>query len=132
MVFFQFEYLCCGCTAIINSSLFQCGDFRCQSMTSIDVRIKSIPALKGLTHRVSAQTKRLTNVGLMLVHRLRRWPNIKSTLVQRIAFAVVYCLVARFSHQMSSRPDFLLPAVSSLCLPSLPHLGNNLGGYLFP
>ena len=32
-----------------------------------------------------ARTKRWTNVGLLLAHRLRRWPNIKPTLVQRPA-----------------------------------------------
>ena len=29
---------------------------------------------------------RCTNVGLMLAHRLRRWPNIKPTLVQCAVF----------------------------------------------
>ena len=28
-----------------------------------------------------------TNAGLMLVHRLRRWPNSNPTLVQRFVFA---------------------------------------------
>ena len=34
-----------------------------------------------------SNTRRLTNADLMLGHRLRRWPNIKSTSVQRLVFA---------------------------------------------
>ena len=34
-----------------------------------------------------ANTRRWTNADLMLAHRLRRWPNIKSALVQRLMFA---------------------------------------------
>ena len=34
-----------------------------------------------------ANTRRWTNVGLMLAHRLRRWANIKPTLIQRLVFA---------------------------------------------
>ena len=34
-----------------------------------------------------ANTRRQPNVGLMLAHRLRRWPNINSTLGQRVVFA---------------------------------------------
>ena len=33
-----------------------------------------------------ANTKRSANVGLMLAHRLRRWPNIKPPLGQRLVF----------------------------------------------
>ena len=72
----------------------------------LDVRIwrlKSFPSLKGLKRPSSsstilgqihsqttgqsdypADTRRWTNVGLMLTHRLRRWPNNKTTLVQRL------------------------------------------------
>ena len=32
---------------------------------------------------LSTNTRRLTNIGLMMVHRLRRWPNIKPIWVQR-------------------------------------------------
>ena len=35
----------------------------------------------------SKHTRHLTNVSLMLAHRLRRWPNIKQTLVQCIILA---------------------------------------------
>ena len=35
----------------------------------------------------SANTRRWTNAGLMLGHRLRRWPNINTTLVRRLVFA---------------------------------------------
>ena len=36
--------------------------------------------------RLPANTRRCTNVGLMLAHRLRRWLNINPTLVQRLEF----------------------------------------------
>ena len=32
-----------------------------------------------------ANTRRVTNVGLKLAHRLRRWANIKPTLARRLA-----------------------------------------------
>ena len=40
-----------------------------------------------------ANTRRQTNVDLMLAHRLRRWPNIKTTLFQRLVSAglILYC-----------------------------------------
>ena len=34
-----------------------------------------------------ANTRRWANTDLMLVHRLRRWPNMKSAFVQRLVFA---------------------------------------------
>ena len=43
-----------------------------------------------ITYTYSANTHDLTNVGLMLVHRLRRWPNIKPALVKRLVSAVYY------------------------------------------
>ena len=36
---------------------------------------------------VPANTRRWTNAGLLLGQRLRRWPNINPTLVQRLVFA---------------------------------------------
>ena len=36
---------------------------------------------------LTENTARWTNAGLKLVHRLRRWTNIKPALVQRIVFA---------------------------------------------
>ena len=47
-------------------------------------RLKSVPALKGLSHENNfpAGTRRWTNVGLLLGQRRRRWANIKPTLVQ--------------------------------------------------
>ena len=36
---------------------------------------------------VTDDTRHQTNVDLMLAHRLRRWPNIKSTLVEHFVFA---------------------------------------------
>ena len=41
---------------------------------------------------VLAVTRRWTNVGLMSVHRLRRWTTIKPTLVQRLVPAGIRCL----------------------------------------
>ena len=36
------------------------------------------------------KTRRWTNAGLMLAHRLRRWVSMKAALVQRILFAVYF------------------------------------------
>ena len=44
-------------------------------------------------------TRRQTNVGLMLGHRLRRWPNIKPTLVWRLVFAGTLELTCRSAAQ---------------------------------
>ena len=41
----------------------------------------------GIFSRPPKQSRDWTNVGLLLVHRLRRWTNIKPTLDQRIVFA---------------------------------------------
>ena len=38
-------------------------------------------------HKVSQQTRDTANVVSMSVHRLRRWPNIETTLAQRLMFA---------------------------------------------
>ena len=48
----------------------------------------SIPSPPGHRHICSANTRRSTNVGLMLVQRLRRWTNIKPISVKCIVFAV--------------------------------------------
>ena len=40
-----------------------------------------------------ADTKRWPNVVLMLYHSLRRWPNIKTTLGQRLVSAGLWCLL---------------------------------------
>ena len=39
---------------------------------------------------IPANTRRSTNVVLMLAHRLRRWANIKTSLVERLVFAGIY------------------------------------------
>ena len=39
----------------------------------------------------SENTRPWPSVGLMLVHRLRRWPNIKLTLGERVVFVVSAC-----------------------------------------
>ena len=43
---------------------------------------------KRWTQRSTANTTHWTNVGSMLAQRLRRWPNIKTTLFQCLVFAV--------------------------------------------
>ena len=48
-------------------------------------------------HDYRANTKRWHNASLMLVHRLRRWPNIKLTLYQRLVFAGSKCSSHAFS-----------------------------------
>ena len=68
-------------------------------------QIKTIPALKELTKSwslrcrravlhnellyqiASVRTRRWTSANLMLVHRLRRWPNINPTFVKRLELA---------------------------------------------
>ena len=35
------------------------------------------------------------SVGLMVAHRLRRWPNISPTLGQRLVFLALHCLPIR-------------------------------------
>ena len=50
-----------------------------------DVRAVSI--ICGQTRGLSANTRRLTDVGTMLVQRRRRWTNIEPALVQRLVFA---------------------------------------------
>ena len=45
---------------------------------------------------IPADTRRLINVGITLVHRLRRSTNVKPTLTQRIVSAGIYMSVGRF------------------------------------
>ena len=39
-----------------------------------------------MTHNTYTYTRRLANVGTMLAHRLRRWPNTVPTLAERLLF----------------------------------------------
>ena len=39
---------------------------------------------------IPANTRRSPNVGLLLAHRLRRWPNINPTLGERLVFAGIF------------------------------------------
>ena len=58
--------------------------------STLDVRfwrLKSTPHWKGSPKPYPANTRRWTNVGLMLGQRRRRWANINPTLVQRLVFA---------------------------------------------
>ena len=60
-------------------------------MSIMCIHIKSISPSSLLPIRTQpTRTRRLTNVGLMLVHHLRRWPNIKPALVKRLVSAVYY------------------------------------------
>ena len=54
------------------------------------IHIKSYHPVHYYLRIQPTRTRRLTNVGLMLVHRLRRWPNIKPALVKRLVSAVYY------------------------------------------
>ena len=45
------------------------------------------PAISRVCPYIPANTRRWTIAGLMLGHRLRRWPNIELTMVQRLVFA---------------------------------------------
>ena len=42
ILFVSFEYLCYGDTVMINILLFQCGEVRCQNLTSTDVRFRVV------------------------------------------------------------------------------------------
>ena len=48
----------------------------------------SLPHLSAAAGHVSANIGRRTNAGLMLSHCLRRWPNIKPAVVQRLCLPV--------------------------------------------
>ena len=52
--------------------------------------IKSYHAVHYYLRTQPTRMRQLTNVGLMLVHRLRRWPYIKPALVKRLMSAVYY------------------------------------------
>ena len=45
-----------------------------------------------------SKQRRLANVVLMLAHRLRRWPTIKMTLVERLLFAGLQSPMSICSH----------------------------------
>ena len=55
---------------------------------------RAVAIKKKMTSRVitgqGCMTGRFTNLVLMLGHRLRRWPNIKPTLLQRLLFGAVW------------------------------------------
>ena len=59
-------------------------------MSIMCIHIKSYHLVHYYLRTQPARTRHLTNVSLMLVHRLRRWPNIKPALVKRLVFAVYY------------------------------------------
>ena len=59
--------------------------------------------------KVPANTGRIANAGLMLVHRLRRWPNIKPALAQRLVFVGVGCICC-ITRRHNERPAKLQQA----------------------
>ena len=59
-------------------------------MSIMCIHIKSYDPVHYYLRTRTTRTRRLTNVGLRLVHRLRRWPNIKPALVKRFVSAVYY------------------------------------------
>ena len=86
------------------------------------------PCMKSATLRslgTSTDTRRLTNAGLMLAHRLRRWTNIKPALVQALVYLVDrHGQVSRVLHQaavwttLSALPHPTAPPDSSRPLPN--------------
>ena len=60
---------------------------------------------------IPASTRRRDNVVSMLGHRLRRWPNIKTTLSQRLVIAVIfwdcYKIAVEWHEQADSKKHFL-------------------------
>ena len=58
-------------------------------------------------------TRSWTNVGIMLAHRLRRWPDIKPTLGQRLLFngkSAARCLSFRISRKYLPSLSCILPS----------------------
>ena len=53
------------------------------------------------------------NVGVMLVHRLRRWPSFKTTLVQLLVFAGIPFIVYLYSPGGACSAIFVIRAVGS-------------------
>ena len=53
------------------------------------IKVNIYPKPCQINADVPVNTRRWSNVGLMLAHRLRRWSNIKPTLLQRLVFAGV-------------------------------------------
>ena len=45
-----------------------------------------------LVHPITADTRRGVNVGLMVVHHLRRWTTIEPTLIQRLVSAGMFVI----------------------------------------
>ena len=69
-----------GCRSVIISSGF----------TDIMNNTSRCGGNPSLTRCHPATTRKSTNPGLMLGHRLRRWPNIKLVLVQRLGFPRIW------------------------------------------
>ena len=65
------------------------GQMAARCNTTADIAIQLGVFYRGRTQRetIPASTTHWNNVGLMLGHRLRRWPNIKPTLFQCVVFA---------------------------------------------
>ena len=64
------------------------------------------------------QIIRWTNVGLMLSHRLRRWPNIKPTLVKRPPFAGILsllCILSTEGNQYQNTVQYILSTEGNQC-----------------
>ena len=64
---------------------------------------------------VPANTRRLTNVDSILAHRLRRWPNIKPTLVHHLVFAGVGLYDGQVVEENNWIIDFAPSHRRSLC-----------------
>ena len=65
-------------------------------------------------YTVSVNTKPWTNVVLMLVHRLRRWPNIKTTLILGLLYTLVI-LCVKYSRCKTLSWRLRLGSVSTHC-----------------
>ena len=68
------------------------GGFNLKSMYHMFCPIKCtrFTPLLLLARRIPADTRRWSNVGLTLAHRLRRWPNVSPTLDQHLVFAGIW------------------------------------------
>ena len=74
---------------LIDPKFNQCIDFQVRSLTCLR-HVDFFSPTSETCRPYQANTRRWSNVGLMLGHRLRRWPNIKPALGQRLVFSGIY------------------------------------------
>ena len=72
-------------------------------LRTTDTILQQLERRDEVQEHIPADTRRPPNVDLMLGHRLRRWPNIKSTLRGRLVF-VRFMVLIKGSCQVKKNP----------------------------